>query len=196
MPLNANFSYHRRPFSVLREKLLEGQKMASSQPLTELVHTAQSTAKTSLDRMSEILKCAEGQTLSDAQIKEIASETDTIKLVAVDIFTVFEARMQRHFKRGPLSRKVQAALLAAGHADLADRLHQYYLAINVLKHGHGASHRELLNNKSAMLVVTQDEDNGATSQGAPTGLIDVASPHFFEGLAATILDAYQFLESR
>jgi len=170
--------------------------MASSQPLTELVHTAQSTAKTSLDRMSEILKRAEGQTLSDAQIKEIASETDAITLVALDIFAVFEARMQRHFKRGPLSRKVEAALLAAGHADLADRLHQYYLAINVLKHGHGASHRELLNNKSAMLLGTQDEEGGAKSQGTPTGLIDVASPHFFDGLTATILDAYQFLESR
>ena len=170
--------------------------MASSQPLTELVHATQSTARTSLDRMSEILKRADGQTLSDAQIKEIASETDAIELVAVDIFTVFEARMQRHFKRGPLSRKVEAALLTAGHADLADRLHQYYLAINVLKHGRGASHRELLNSKSAMLVVTQDDDAGAKSQGAPTGLIDVTSPHFFDGLVATILDAYQFLEGR
>ena len=173
--------------------------MASSQPLTELVHAAQSKAKTSLDRMSEILKRAEGQTLSDAQIKEIASETNALELGAVDIFTVFEARMQRHFKRGPLSRKVEAALLTAGHADVADRLHQYYLAINVLKHGRGASHRELLKNKSAMLLVTQDDDpddGGAKSQGAPTGLIDGTSPHFFDGLAATILGAYQFLEGR
>ncbi|MFY1706264.1 hypothetical protein [Tritonibacter scottomollicae] len=170
--------------------------MANSQPLPELVHAAQRSAKASLDRVSEILKCAEGQTLSDAQSKEIASETDSIKLVSVDIFTMFEARMQRHFKRGPLSRKVEAALLAAGHAGVADRLHQYYLAINVLKHGRGASHRELLNNKSAMLVVTQDNVGEAESEGVPTCLIDVTSPHFFDELAVTILDAYQFLESR
>lgn len=173
--------------------------MASSQTLTELVHAAQSTAKTSLDRISGILKRAEGQALSDAQIKEITSETDAIKLVVVDIFTVFEARMQRHFKRGPLSRKVEAALLTAGHADLADRLHQYYLAINVLKHGQGASHRELLNTKSAMLVVTQDDDaddGRAKSQGATTVLIDVTSPQFIDGLAATLLAAYEFLEGR
>ena len=170
--------------------------MAVSQTLPELVHAAQSTVKSSQDRMLEILKLAEGQTLSGAQIKEMTSETVAIELTAVDIFTVFEARMQRHFKRGPLSRKVKAALLAAGHADLADRLHQHYLAINVLKHGTGASHRELLNNKSPMFVVTQAADAVAKSEGVPTGLIDVTSPHFFDGLAETILEAYQFLENR
>jgi hypothetical protein len=170
--------------------------MAVSKTLPDLVHVAQQTAKASQDRISEILKCAEGQILSDAQIKEMTSETAAIESAAVDIFTVFEARMQRHFKRGPLSRKVKAALLAAGHADLADRLHQYYLAINVLKHGTGASHRELLNNKSTMLAVTQAADVQDKSEGAPTGLIDVTPPQFFDGLAETILEAYQFLENR
>jgi hypothetical protein len=126
----------------------------------------------------------------------MTSETVAIESAAVDIFTVFEARMQRHFKRGPLSRKVKAALLTAGHADLADRLHQHYLAINVLKHGPGASHRELLKSKSALLVVTQADDGAAKSEGAPAGLIDVTSPQFFDGLAETILEAYQFLENR
>ena len=124
------------------------------------------------------------------------SETVAIELAAVDIFTVFEARMQGHFKRGPLSRKVKAALLAAGKADLADRLHQHYLAINVLKHGTGASHRELLNNKSTLFVVTQAADAAGKSEDEPTGLIDVTSPHFFDGLAETILAAYDYLEKR
>ena len=170
--------------------------MAVSQTLPELVHLAQTTAKFSQDRISEILKLAEGQTLSDAQIKEMKSETVAIELAAVDIFTVFEARMQGHFKRGPLSRKVKAALLAAGKADLADRLHQHYLAINVLKHGTGASHRELLNNKSTLFVVTQAADAADKSEDVPTGLIDVTSPHFFDGLAETILAAYDYLENR
>ncbi|MGY3438005.1 hypothetical protein ACW9UO_08685 [Marinovum sp. KMM 9879] len=170
--------------------------MTASQTLPELVHAAQRTAKASQDRMSDILKLAEGHTLSDAHAKEMASETVAIELAAVDIFTVFEARMQRHFTRGPLSRKVTAALLAAGHADLAERLHQYYLAINVLKHGPGASHRELLNSKSAMLKPAQAPDAGVKSEGASTGLIDVTSKHFFDGLAETILEAYKFLENR
>lgn len=170
--------------------------MAASETLPELVYAAQITARASQDRMSEILKLAEGQTLSSAQISEMTSETVAIELAAIDIFTVFEARMQRHFKRGPLSRKVEAALLAAGHVDLANRLHQHYLAINVLKHGSGASHRELLNSKSAMLAATRAAEAGAKSESAPAGLIDVSSPHFFDGLADTVLEAYQFLENR
>ncbi len=57
--------------------------------------------------------------------------------------------MQHHFKRGPFSRKLKASLLVSGRDDLADRIHQYYLAINVLKHGTGASYRELLDAPSA-----------------------------------------------
>lgn len=170
--------------------------MTVSQTLPELVHAAQITAKSSQERISEILKLAEAQTLSTAQIKEMTSETRAIELAAVDIFTVFEARMQRHFKRGPLSRKVKAALLAAGNADLADRLHQYYLAINVLKHGTGASHRELLNNKSTLIVVTRTAGTAAKSEDVPTSLIDVTPAPFFDGLAETILEARHFLENR
>lgn len=170
--------------------------MAVSQNLTELVRAAQATARSSQDRLSEISNLAKDQALSDTQAKEVASETAAIELAAVDIFAVFEARMQHHFKRGPLSRKVKAALLAAGQPDLADRLHQHYLAINVLKHGIGASHRELLNNKSTLVVVKQAADAAVDSEGAPIGLIDVTSPHFFDGLAETILEAYDFLERR
>ena len=170
--------------------------MAASLPLPELVRAAQTTANTSRDRMTEILKLSEGQTLSDELTKEIASETVAIELAAVDIFAVFEARMQHHFKRGPLSRKVKEALLAAGQADLADRLHQYYLAINVLKHGTGASHRELLNNKSTRIVVKKATDVTAGSDDVATGLIDVTSPQFFDGLAETILEACSFLDKR
>lgn len=170
--------------------------MAASQPLPELVHAAQKAAKASQERISQILQLADGQPLSGDQLNEIRSETTAMELAAVDIFTVFEARMQRHFKRGPLSRKVEAALLAAGHAELADRLHQYYLAVNVLKHGSGASHRELLASKSAMLTVARPADRG-TEQDAPSAsLVDVTSPDFFDSLAQTILGAYEFLEKK
>ncbi len=170
--------------------------MTVSQSLPELVSAAQDTARAAQDRSSEILSVADGQDLSDAQANEVKAQTLAIELAAVDIFAVFEARMQRHFKRGPLSRKVKAALLEAGQADLADRLHQHYLAINVLKHGTGASHRELLNNKSTLLVVKQAPDAPANAQDVSTGLIDVTTPHFFDGLAETILEAYHFLENR
>lgn len=169
--------------------------MTTSQTLPELVYAARTAAKASQDRILAILEHAQSQPLSVAQVGEVASETVAIELAAVDIFTVFEARMQRHFKRGPLSRKVEARLSAAGHDDLANRLHQYYLAINVLKHGTGTSHRELLSAKTPMFAVLQAAEGLAVAEGAPSGLIDVMAPRFFDGLADTILEAFQFLEN-
>lgn len=170
--------------------------MDASQSLPDLVRAAQDTAKLYLNRVSEILNLGEGQSLSDTKSKELIAQTVAIELAAVDIFAVFEARMQRHFKRGPLARKLQAALLADGQADLANKVHQYYLAINVLKHGTGASFRELLNDKSTLFVVKQVSDATANDAESSTGLIDVTAAHFFDGLAETILDAYHFLENR
>lgn len=170
--------------------------MTASESLPDLVRAAQITAKSSYDQISEILATAVDQELTDAQNKELAEHTVAIELVAIDIFAVFEARMQRHFKRGPLSRKVKAALLEARQPDLADRLYQYYLAINVLKHGSGASHRELLGNKSMMFVVKQVSEQTAKEGEVLVGLVDVTAPQFFSGLADTILETYQFLENR
>jgi hypothetical protein len=146
--------------------------------------------------MSAILGDVTNQTLNDAETKELAEHTVAIELAAVDIFTVFEARMQHHFKRGPLSRKVKAALLAARQPDLADRFYQHYLAINVLKHGAGASHRELLGNKSKLFVVKQTSNEPTAEGEVLVGLVDVTAPEFFEGLADPILEAYQFRESQ
>ena len=170
--------------------------MAASQSLPDLISAAHMTVKSSYEQMSEIRANAVDQELTDAQTHELATHTQTIELAAIDIFAVFEARMQRHFKRGPLSRKVKAALLDAKKPDLADRLHQHYLAINVLKHGAGASHRELLGNKSTLFVVKQVSENTTTEGEASTGLIDVTAPQFFEGLAKTLHEAHDFLESR
>lgn len=170
--------------------------MAVSQTLPKLVLEARSTAKASQDRIADVLKLADGQALSDAQVQEIASAMVAIELAAVDIFSVFEARMQGHFKRGPLSLKVKAALIAARQTELADRLHEYYLAINVLKHGMGASLRELQKSKSAMQAAPQAATGEPKSEGSPMGLIDVTAPHFFDGLAETIVAASQFLENR
>lgn len=170
--------------------------MDASQSLPDLVGAARDTAKLSQDRITAILALDEGQSPSEVQSKELAAETIAIESAAVDIFAVFEARMQRHFKRGPLSRKLQAALLAAGQPDLADKVHQHYLAINVLKHGTGKSYRELLENKSTRLVVKQTTDVTTDDAEVSTGLIDVTVPHFFDGLADTILEAYHFLENR
>jgi len=170
--------------------------MRASQSVPELVAAAQANAKTSEDHVSGILKLMDGQNGSDAQVKELRAATDALELAAVDIFSLFEARMQHHFRRGPFSRKLKSLLLESEQTDLADRVHQYYLAINVLKHGKGASYRELLNTPSSLFVIKPIEDIIADEAHAPAGLIDVTVPGFFDGLTTTILEAYHFLENR
>ena len=168
--------------------------MGDSQSLLELVAAAQANAKTSEGRISEVSKLLDGPNGSDAQVEELRAATASLESVAVDIFSVFEARMQHHFRRGPFSRKLKSLLLESGQKDLADRVHQYYLAINVLKHGKGASYRELLNTPNALFVVKRTEDNNADETHA--SLVDVSVSGFFDGLTSTILEAYHFLENR
>jgi hypothetical protein len=170
--------------------------MDVSQSVPELVAAAQTNAKTSQDGISDILNDMNGLRGSDAQVEDLRAATVALEVLAVDIFSLFEARMQHNFKRGPFSRKLKALLLDANQRDLADRVHQYYLAINVLKHGKGASHRELLSTPDALFVVKLGDDIIADEMRPPAGLIDVSVPGFFDGLTATILEAYQFLEKR
>lgn len=164
--------------------------MDAPQSLPELVATAQSNATISQDLIAALRGQSTGQNV-DA---ERSAATD-IGATAIDIFAVFEARMQGYFKRGPLSRKVKAALLEVGQADLADRLHQHYLMINVLKHGTGASYRELAGNKSTLFTVWPS-DPDSTETAPFINLVDVTQPDFFDGLADTILAASSFLQNR
>ena len=108
--------------------------METSQSVLELVAAAQVNAKISEGRILDILKLMEGQNVSDAQVEELRAATVLLELVAVDIFSLFEARMQHHFKRGPFSRKLKSLLLESQQTDFADKFYQYYLAILSLIH--------------------------------------------------------------
>lgn len=152
--------------------------MDHSQSIVELVAAARVGVLACEGRISE----AAGD--DGAQARQMA--TKEIEAAAVDIFTLFEARMQHHFKRGPFSRKLKALLLEAGEPDLANRVYQYYLAINVLKHGKGASYRELLDIRKPLFDVQQEGDV----------FIDVRAVGFFDGVCETILEACDFLENR
>ena len=170
--------------------------MKASHHVLELVKSAQVNAKISEARISDILKRMEGQNRSDAKVEELRAAIILLELEAVDIFSLFEARMQHHFKRGPFSRKLKSLLLESQQTDLADKFYQYYLAMNVLKHGRGASYRELLNVPNSLFVVKSNEDIIIDEEHLSTGLVDVSVPGFFDGLIKTILEAYHFLENR
>ena len=170
--------------------------MAASQSLLELVATARVTAKASEDRISQALTNMAGPNGTELHAKELRRASKALELVAVDIFSTFEARMQHHFKRGPFSRKLKTRLLESKQPDLADRLQKYYLAVNVLKHGKGASYRELLKSPTSLFAVTAPPADPTDEAKANQSLIDVTAPGFFEGLTDTIIEAYHFLEGK
>lgn len=151
--------------------------MDAPQSLPELIAAAQANAAQEYDK----LVGADG---ADAH-----AATSAIEALAIDIFAVFEARMQHHFKRGPFARKLHALLTGAGQPKLAYQIYQYYLAINVLKHGTGSSYRELLKTKTDLFVVNAVDE---TDEGR--SLIDVTQRGFFDGLTAAITECYAFLE--
>ncbi len=164
--------------------------MGVSSTVPELVAAAQADAKTLQDQISGKRDLVDGQAGSRSHDEQLGTVTGALETVAVDVFSAFEARMQHHFRRGPFSRKLVSLLLASDKADLAERVRQYYLAVNVLKHGKGASYRELLDAPGDLVIFYDDGENTSAS------LIDVSAPGFFDGLTATILEAYHFLENR
>ena len=169
--------------------------MEPSKSLPELVEAARANAKTLEDRIMAA-QTPKGGNGPAALAEELRSATVELEATAVDIYSLFEARMQHHFRRGPFSRKLTSLLTQSGQADLAQRVHQYYLVINVLKHGKGASYRELLNAPGSKFAVNTSQDAAADDGPASVGLVDISFPGFFAGLTETILDASRFLEAQ
>ena len=172
------------------------QFMTNPQTVPDLIAAARDNAKVLEDTISGVQEDLNGSSESETQAEHNGEAVIALKLAAVDVFTLFEARMQHHFKRGPFSKKLETALLSAGHTDLATRIHGYYLAINVLKHGTGASYRELRSTSNRLFRVNSSEGIDTEIDHASLSLLDIDVPGFFEGLGTTLLEANQFLESR
>lgn len=108
-----------------------------------------------------------------------------VEIAAVGVVSLFEARLQHLFARGPFYQKLSEKLTAQGHPALGQALYHYYLAINVIKRGSGKSHRELLDAQDVPFVVN------------PVGmdpLIDARQPDFGSGLVLTLRKAFDALE--
>jgi hypothetical protein len=170
--------------------------MDALQSVPDLIEAARADANPLQQRIIAARGDTAGQAAPHDQAEELRGATVALEDLAIDTFSAFEARMQHHYKRGPFSRKLKAALLEAKQPDLADKLHQYYLAINVLKHGKGASHRELLGSPSTLIVMNAVGDDPAEDAPKAVGLVDVTAPGFFEGLIDMIRNAHTFLNAK
>lgn len=65
-------------------------------------------------------------------------------IFAVGMFSLFEANLQDSLACRNGFEEAEKRLIAAKEADLAERFNDFYLAINVLKHGKGPSYNKLV----------------------------------------------------
>ena len=129
-----------------------------------------------------------------ADIKERAAHAghdQSMEATTIDILSLFTARMQHHFARGPFSKELRKRLIAADQTELADTAYQYFLAANVLKHGTGASYHELRKMKPLPFGVKQPDGSGTVQAD---GLVDVHGDGFLDGLIATLTAVKQQLD--
>lgn len=129
-----------------------------------------------------------------SDIATIVKQTDDsgdVKTATTEILSLFTARMQHHFARGPFSKELRKRLVAADQPDLAETAYQYFLAANVLKHGTGSSYHELRKIKGLPFGVTQPDGSGQVTGD----LIDVNGDRFLENLVATLDAVKQVLEA-
>jgi len=161
-----------------------------------LLAAAETTARKAEEQISEIVRLMDEQGGQTVFVNSLRVTTVQIEVAAVGIFSLFEARMQHHMPRGSFFRQFRERLIAADQPDLADRLHHYYLAVNVLKHGRGMSYEELLATPNLPFAIKQPEDaffeEGDIAE--PEGLIDFRAVAFFDGLVETLRQAHLFLE--
>ena len=121
---------------------------------------------------------------ADAIAQRADAEASQIEAAVIETVSAFEARLQYNFARGPFYVKLGHYLTAEGHTDLAQSVHNYYLATNVLKHGRGKSLQELEKRPNQPFTL-RNEDGKA--------LIDVTTPGFLSGLVKTLTQAHQIL---
>ena len=114
--------------------------------------------------------------------------TVQVEVAVVGVFSLFEARMQPQFPKGPFFKQLKAHLIELGQPELATSIWHYYLAVNVLKHGHGSSYEELRKTPGLPFSIKQLDDVFFDEGGVaePEGLIDVTATGFFEGLIRTL----------
>lgn len=128
--------------------------------------------------------------LLDAAHKSAATLTKpaAIEAACVELAAAFEARMQHHFKRGPFYKKLAKLLIENNNAPLAAKVHQYATAVSVIKHGPGASYRELKSMSNLPFDIR-------IPAAEPHTLVDVTTSTFFANLVETLEQVHLFLET-
>lgn len=90
---------------------------------------------------------------------------------AVGLFSVFEAHLQQSLNCKNGFKEAESILDQAGQQALKDEFHNFYLAINALKHGDGASYNKLVANISSLNFVVDTPTTPTYEEGDVTGVV-------------------------
>ena len=123
-----------------------------------LLSGAEVAARRSEENVSKIPRLVEehgGQTVFVNGLRIAAVEFEA---AVAGIFSLYEARMQSPFPKGPFFNQLVVHLVNKDQHLLAAQVHHYYLAMNVLKHGLGFSYEELKKVPNLPFVMKQPEE--------------------------------------
>lgn len=94
---------------------------------------------------------AESKTIKELENSGSTSSVKTLQMIqlqksviAIGMFSLFESILQDGLSCSDGFKEAKKILLEEGAKDLHDRFHIFFLAINVLKHGHGKSYDTLI----------------------------------------------------
>jgi len=89
---------------------------------------------------------------------------------AVGMFSIFEAHLQRGLGCENGFKEANLILEQAGEHSLKEDFHNCYLAINALKHGDGASYKNLIGNISTLDFVVETPTTPTFEEGDVSGI--------------------------
>ncbi|MCZ0813750.1 MAG: hypothetical protein ACQEVT_04980 [Pseudomonadota bacterium] len=162
-----------------------------------LLSAAEAKARKFDEDISELHKLMDEQGGQTVFVNGLRVAVIQMEMAAVGVFSLFEARMQPYFPNGPFFKSLRTHLFDADQPDLANDVWNYYLAVNVLKHGQGTSYEELIKSPELPFIIKRPDsfffNEGDVAE--PEGLIHVTAPGFFHGLIETLNRVYGFLVS-
>lgn len=146
-----------------------------------------------VQEITELIETQGGQTVLCNALRHCTVE---LEVLAVGVFSLFESRNEERLSKEKRFENLSNKIRESGEVELGDRLWQFYLAVNVLKHGRGPSYNKLVEMHGLPFEVKMPGlaffDEGDISE--PEGLINVTGTGFFADLIDTLQRANQFLD--
>jgi len=132
---------------------------------TELADRATAYTLAMLGRVEAATLEALQTSAATSHIKNLQMIRLSKAILAVGMFSIFEARLQDALDEENGFKGLRALLADAGEDALASRFNDYYLAINVLKHGEGDSYRKLLAKQTSLPFMLWRSNNAGEREG-------------------------------